>query len=291
MRATRIVCVIVALVVVSAAITGCGKTQSKRAEKPETQTPRAAEATSAVTQKPAAKPEPDVPKVSPAEKVIKAAAKRNRYVFVTFHRKNDDASGKMLTAMESVQSKLSHRADFVNVDVDDSIQQDIVSQYGADRSPIPLTLVIAPNGAVTAGFPNEIKKTDFSGVFVSDGMASVIKILQDRKLAVVCIQGPRTKNNKKSLATAEELKADPALGGAVEIVKISPSDRSESKFMKECKIDTHSTNAQLLVLAPPGKLVGKFDGSATADTIMTSLRSSLGGGCGGGSCGPSGCGP
>ncbi|MEO0249812.1 MAG: hypothetical protein ABIN58_09840, partial [candidate division WOR-3 bacterium] len=149
------------------------------------------------------------------------------------------------------QAKLSHRADFISVDVDDPAQQDVVSRYGADRSPIPLTLVIAPNGAVSAGFPNEIKKTDFSEVFVSDGLAATLKVLQSQKLAAVCVQGLRTKHNKTSFATAEELKADPALGGAVEIVKVDPSDRSEANFMKMCQVDTRSTDAQLLVLAPP----------------------------------------
>ncbi|MCL5104821.1 MAG: hypothetical protein M1133_12005 [Armatimonadetes bacterium] len=290
MRATKIAYVAVAVVIASVAVIGLAKTRNGAVEKDDAQTSRAVDAASAVVEKPASKPEPAASKPSSAEAAISAAAKQNRYVFVTFYRKNDDASKKMLTAMKSAQGKLSHRADFVSVDVGDAVQQDIVSRYGADRSPIPLTLVVAPNGAVTAGFPNEIKKTDFSAVFLSDGMASVIKVLQDRKLAAVCVQGSSTRNNKKSLATAEELKADPALGGAVEIVRIDPSDRSESRLMKECKVDVHSTSAQLLVLAPPGKLVGKFDGTATKDTIMASLKSSLGGGgCGGGSCGPSGC--
>mgnify|MGYP005845373963 CR=1 FL=1 len=291
MRTGKAAYVIVALMVL-AVITGCGKTRNKIAEKLESQTPPTAEAAPAVTEKPAAKLEPAVPKVSHAETAISVAAKQSRYVFVTFYRKDDDASTKMQAALKPVQAKLSHRASFVSVDVDDPAQQDVVSKYGADRSPIPLTLVIAPNGAVTAGFPNEIKKTDFSDVFVSDGLAGTLKVLQSQKLAVVCVQGPRTKHNKTSFATAEELKTDPALGGAVEIVKVDPSDRSESKFMKMCQVDTRSTDAQLLVLAPPGRLVGKFDGTDTKDTIMASLRASLGGGgCGGGGCGPSGCGP
>ena len=258
MRASRIAYVAIALVIALVVVIGLAKTRNRagdRSEVPASSAVNAASAADTEAAEPSSKPEPVASKVSPAETAISAAAKQNRYVFVTFYKKNDDASNKMQMAMRwSAQGKLSHRANFVSVDVDDPVQQDVVSRYGADRSPIPLTLVVAPNGAVTAGFPNEIKKTDFSGVFVSDGMANVIKVLQSPKLAAVCIQGPRTKNNKKSLATAEELKADPALGGAVEIVKIDPSDRSESRFMKECKVDTHSTDAQLLVLAPPGKL-------------------------------------
>jgi len=289
MRMSKIAYVAVALVIALVVVIGLAKTRNGAADKNEVQAANTVDTT--VAEESQAKSEP-APKESPESAAISAAAKQNRYVFVTFYRKDDDASRKMQAVLKPVQAKLSHRASFVSVDVDDPVQQGVVSRYGADRSPIPLTLVIAPNGAVTAGFPNEIKKADFSAVFVSDGMASVLKVLQDRKLAAVCVQGSRTKNNKKSLATAEELKAAPELGGAVEIVKIDPSDRSESKFMKTCQVDTRSTDAQLLVLAPPGNLVGKFTSVDTKDTIMTSLKSALGGGgCGGGSCAPSGCGP
>ena len=278
--ASKIAYVAIALVVAVMGVVVVAEMRYRAGNKNRVAAPSTADTTTTVAGKPASESEP-APKVSPAETAISAAAKQNRYVFVTFYRKDDAASKKMQTAMKATCGKLSHRADFVSIDVDDPVQQDIVSRYGADQSPIPLTVVVAPNGAITAGYPNEIKKTDFSDAFVSDGMARVVKVLQSQKLAVVCIQSSRTKNNKKSLATAEELKADPALGGAVQIVKIDPSDRTESRFMAECRVDVRSTNAQLVVLAPPGKLVGKFDGTATKDTIMASLRASLGGGGGG----------
>jgi len=288
MQKNRIIYIVIVLVIALVAI-GLAKTRNGTADKSEVQAANTADTT--VAKESQSKPEP-APKPSPENAAIYAAAKQNRYVFVTFYRKDDAASKKMQAAMKPVQAKLSHRANFVSVDVDDPVQQEVVSRYGADRSPVPLTLVIAPNGAVTAGYPKEIKKTEFSDAFVSNGMASVLKVLQGQKLAAVCVQGSRTKNNKKSLATAEELKAAPELGGSVEIIKIDPSDRTESKFMKMCRVDTRSTDAQLLVLAPPGKLVGKFASADTKDTIMTTLKSALGGGgCGGGSCGPSGCGP
>ncbi|MCE5322525.1 hypothetical protein LLG46_04320 [bacterium] len=290
MQKNRIIYIVVVLVI-ALVIIGLAKTRNSKIDKNEVQASNTTDTTTAVTEKPQVKPEPAL-KASPESAAISAAAKKDRYVFVTFYRKDDAASKKMQAAMKPVQAKFSRRASFVSVDVDSPIQQELVLQYGADRSPIPLTLVIAPNGAVTAGYPSEITNTDFSSAFVSNGMASVIKVLQDRKLAAVCIQGPRTKNNKKSLATAEELKAAPELGGAVEIVKINPSDPAEFRFIKECKIDARSTDAQLLVLAPPGKLVGKFASTDTMDTIMTTLKSALGGGgCGGGSCGAGGCGP
>lgn len=290
MRASKIAYVAVAVAVLLMVVVGVAISRGRAGNKKEVQAPRAADATAALAEIFPDKAKP-APKVSPAEAAISAAAQKNRYVFVTFYRGNDGASKKMQAAIQSARGRLSHRASFVSIDVDDPVEQEVVAGYGADRSPMPLTLAVAPNGAVTAGFPNKIEQANFSEAFVSNGTAAVLKVLQDQKLAAVCVQGPRTKNNKKCLATAEELKADPALGGAVEIVKIDPSNRSEAKFMKMCRVDVRSTDAQLLVLAPPGRMVGKFDGAATKDTVMASLQSSLGGGCGGGSCGPSGCGP
>lgn len=276
MRMSKITYVAVALVIALVVI-GLVKTRNGVADKNKAQAAKTIGKTTAVAGESQAKPEP-APEASSESAAISAAAEQNHYVFVTFYRNDDEASRKMQAAMKPVRAKLSHRANFVSVNVDDPAQQGMVSRYGADRSPIPLTLVIAPNGAVTAGYPTEIKKTDFSGAFVSDGMASVLKVLQSQKFAAVCVQGAGTKNNRKSLATAEGLKTAPELGGAVEIVKVDPSDRSESKLMKMCQVDTDSADAQLLVLAPPGKLVGKFNSKDTKDTIVASLKSALGGG-------------
>lgn len=224
-----------------------------------------------------------------AENAIKAAAKKNRYVFVTFYKNNDSASKEMLADMRSIQKKYTRRADFVNVNVGTKANSKVVSRYGADRSPIPLTIVIAPNGAITGGFPREIKKTDFSDVFVSKGTAAVLKIMQSRKIAAVCLENSTTKYNKQCSATARVVKSDSRLGGAVEVVKIDPSDRSESKLLKQWGVNGDSANAQLVVIAPPGRIMGKFDGNASKDNVMSSLMKSMSGGCSGGSCGPGGC--
>ena len=174
-------------------------------------------------------------KASPAETSIKAAGRQNRYAIVTFYKKNDAASTKMLAEAKQLQAKYSSRANFVSADVGNAAHKELISQYGVDRAPIPLTLVIAPNGAVTAGYPSEIKKTDLSDAFVSSGMADVLKVLQSRKLALVCVQNGKTKFNKESMAAAEGLKAEKTLPGLVEIVQIDPTDSRESKFLQQCR--------------------------------------------------------
>jgi len=224
-----------------------------------------------------------------AENAIRAAARQNHYAFVTFFKSNDNASKEMLADVKSIQGKYANRADFISVNVGDRSNRGIISQYGADRSPIPLTIVIAPNGAITAGFPRQINTSKLSDAFVSDGTAAVLKVLQGRKIAAVCLQSARTKNNKQCQTTARGVKSDSRLGGAIEIIKIDPTDRSESKLLRQWNVNADSANAQLVIIAPPGKVVGKFDGAASKDSVMSSLMRSLSGGCSGGSCGPGGC--
>ena len=283
MPKNMIVYIAVVVVIASVAI-GLAQTRHGRAGRNEVQTAKPVVPTATEESQAKSAPEP-APKASPANAAIGAAAKQNRYVFVTFYRKNDPASDKMQAAMKPVKANLSHRASFVSVDVDDSAQQDVVSRYGADRSPIPLTLVVAPNGAVTAGYPNEMKSTDFSRAFVSNGMASVVKAMQDQKFAVVCVQNARTRHNKESLASARKLASAQQFAGATQIVQINPADRGEARLLKQLRVDTSSPEAAVVVISPPGKVAGKLSGAVSTETMVATVSQAC---APGGSCGPSG---
>ncbi len=78
----------------------------------------------------------------------------------------------MLASVNAIQGRLANRADFTTVSMGDPANRAVITRFGADRSPIPLTIVVAPNGAVTAGFPQVLNaNADFSSVFVSHGLA------------------------------------------------------------------------------------------------------------------------
>lgn len=228
--------------------------------------------------------------VGSAERAIRTAAQQRRYIFVTFYKPNDSASNAMLNAVKTIQGKLANRADFVSVNVSDPANRQLVARYSINRSPIPITMVLAPNGAITAGYPRTLNaNADFSSAFVSEGEADVLKVLQAGKLAVVCLQSPQTKYNSECMATANGVKADRRLGGAAVVVKMNPADPAEAKFLRKSGINPNAANAQIVVFAPSGKVVATFDGNMPQDKVMTSLLRALGGGCSGGSCGPNGC--
>ena len=210
-----------------------------------------------------------------AEAAIKSAAAKHRYLVVTFYKKSDAASDSALKSVGSAKGKLSTRADFTIADVQNQANQALVKRYGIDKATIPLTLVIAPNGAVTGGMNGTVDAAKITNAFASDGMASVLKVLQGGKLALLCVQNGKTKFNSESMKAATDFKADSRLPGAVEIVKIDPSNRGEAKFLGMCKVEPSASTAQIVMIVPPGRILGRFDGQTTKDAMYASLQTAL----------------
>lgn len=227
------------------------------------------------------------PTASEVQSSIKAIAAQNLYAFITIYNGNDAAGPSMRQEVESiVNDRLSTRASFLSVDAASQDCTALMAQFGADPYALPLTVIIAPNGAITAGFakeiPEEEKASDFSAALASPGMASVLLALQQGQLAAVCLQSEKTKHNAESLAAAEGLSADARLAaGAVTVIRIDPTDSAEARVLQVCSVDPNTPNAQLVIIAPPGRLVGKFDGAVTAESVVSAITQALSGAGGG----------
>ncbi|MHB9035765.1 MAG: hypothetical protein ACYC64_03800 [Armatimonadota bacterium] len=46
---------------------------------------------------------------------------------------------------------------------------------------------------------------------------------------------------------------------------------AEAKFVEICKVDANTDSAQLVIIVPPGRIIGTFDGAATTDSIAAAL--------------------
>ena len=78
----------------------------------------------------------------------------------------DRQTSAMWSVFQSAMGKLADRADSVAVNVSDPAEKPMVAKFGVDRSPLPLVLAIAPNGAITKGFP-QVRREPVSQAFVS----------------------------------------------------------------------------------------------------------------------------
>ena len=156
---------------------------------------------------------------------------------------------------------------------------------------MPLVLAMAPNGAITGGFPTKFEERQLVGAFATPATEKVMKNLQDGKLVFVCVQNGKTKSNDAAMRGVRDFKADARFARATEIVMLDPTDSAEASFLADIKVDPETEEARTVFLAPPGSAIADFRGATDKAELAAAFQKASSGCCSGGCCGSGGCCP
>jgi hypothetical protein len=157
---------------------------------------------------------------------------------------------------------------------------------------MPLVLAVAPCGAITKAFTKAFDENQLRAAFVSPCTQRCLKALQDRKLVLACVVDQPVSQAQAAIPKGvEEFKADAKFGSATEVVLVNARDRSEAAFLKDFQVSQQSAMPVVVFLAPPGAMIGKFDGTTTKQEFIAKLAAAQSNPCAGGKCGPGGCCP
>ncbi len=220
-----------------------------------------------------------------ASTAMAGASHEGKYVFVLFHKEDDEATRATRQTLQTALAKRSAQAASVSVRVGDPAAKALVERYGVARSPMPLVLAVAPNGAVTGGFAVKLTEQDVAKAFVSPGQAAAMKGVQVRKLVLVCALPAGAATVPEGV---RDFKADARYGAATEVVNVRLDDAAEAGFLKALQIDSGAKTPVTALLVPPGRLLGTFPATATKQQMVERVTS-LQGCCPGGKCCPGGC--
>jgi hypothetical protein len=229
-----------------------------------------------------------------AAEALERAGNSGKYVIALFYKEDNDQLASARSLVESSRKKIARKSEIVEINVADPSEQDVVNKYGTSRAPMPLVLLIAPNGAIMTGAPtsqlNESKLVDAVG---TKGSEQVVKALQQKNMVVLCAQGKKTADNAGAMRGVEGFLKDPKYGQTTAVVKVDPSDPAETKFLSQLGVDPGSTVATTVLLAPPGSVIGTFQGATTMDKLVASVQAAASpkSGCGPAGCGGKPCGP
>jgi hypothetical protein len=221
-----------------------------------------------------------------AAAAIDRASKANKYIFLFFYRADDEPTQAARKIFDAAMEKLADRAASAAVNITDVRERALVAKYGLNRSPMPLVLAMAPNGAVTRGFPRQFTEAQLETAFVSPGMQKCLRALQDRKMVFVCVQNESTQHNTEAMQGVHEFAADPQYAKTSAIVTVDPADAAEESFLKQLKADPKTSEAVTVFLAPPGTLVGTYTGETKKDVLVAAAKTAAKGCAPGGSCCP-----
>jgi len=213
--------------------------------------------------------------------VLDEASKSGRYLFVFFYAGESDQTESMRELFDRAMSGLRDRAESVVVDVRDPAERAMVEKFEVSRAPLPLALAIAPNGAVTAGFPLEFTEEELTGAFVSKGTEDCLAALQQGRFAIVCVQGASTKLNAEALRGVQDFAADAKYTKLTDIVIIDPADSDERALLEQLSVDPGTPTAVTVLMVPPANAVAKLEGKTDkAELIKAVQTATAGSGCG-----------
>ncbi len=228
---------------------------------------------------------------SPGQTAMHNAAASDKYLFILFWKDQTTQTDKTWKSLQSSATKLADKADFIPIQTTDPAEKAIVAKFNVSKSPMPLILAIAPCGAVTKAFPENLDEKQLASAFVSPCEALCMKAIQSNKMVFVCVAFEVPANGKTTLSQGvKDFLAEEKYARVTETVTLNAADKKEAAFLQELQIDI-ATKKPVFVLLAPGALIGKFDANAGRDFIVAKLASAQSGCCPGGKCGPNGCGP
>lgn len=219
---------------------------------------------------------------------IEHAKSTDKYLFIFFYKDQSSRTLKAQCKFDQAIQKLAGQSEFVKVNAKDPGEKLIVEKFDLKRTPMPFVIVLAPNGAITGGFPSSFTEEQLLASFTSPGAANCLKALQDRRLVILMLQNGQTSDNEAALKGAREFKSDPRFASATEIVMIDPADLQEQKFLSQLNLDTRSSQATTVLIAPPSEVVGKYLGPTNKDQFISDLQKAASDCCGPGGCCPGG---
>lgn len=204
-----------------------------------------------------------------------AASKQDKYTFIMFWKNQDDATKAMWSSLQQNLSNKKDKTTFVAVNTNDPTEQNLVKEYGVSRAPMPLTLAIAPNGAITGSFVKNINADYIDQSFVSAAKSRCMLTLQSRKMVLLCVNPAAKSEIPKGV---QNFKAVPCYRDVVEVVSVSSQELKEASFLKELGVQQNN-NTTVVFMAPPGVMVGQFNGNVTQKQLIAELKKA-GKGCG-----------
>ena len=204
---------------------------------------------------------------SPADQKIAANSKAGHTTFLLFYRSNDRLTQAVYGTLKAGASKHKDAA-ILPIQADDRAERGLIERFDITRIPLPAVVALAPNGAVTGVFSQQIKPEEVDSAIVSAGYAKCIKAMQSGQIVLLCVQPAARGFVPKGV---QEFQADRLYRERTQVVNISATDPGEAQFVKQLGLNARSASPQVVFMAPPGVMLGAYDANVTHAALATKL--------------------
>ena len=203
---------------------------------------------------------------------LNAAEKDGKFTFIVFFKEDSAAAREMLKLAQTGAASREAQAVVTTARVNDPAEKELVERFGIGRAPMPVTVAVAPNGAITGVFAKTLSDEHMDAAIVTPTMMKCMKSLQNQKLVFVLVSAS---DKAEMPAGVKSLQSDPLFKDRITFASMRVDDPAEMRFISQMKIDPLRVEGPYAVLiAPPGVLVGHFDSTATGAQIAAAIHKS-----------------
>lgn len=206
---------------------------------------------------------------SAAQQALSQAATQGKFSYIVFYRQDDDLTRAMVQVVNDAAGKQPNSVAPTFVQITDPAEAAIVQQFSVGRAPMPLTLVTAPNGAITGAFPQHVSDQQLTQAFVTPAMSHCMKAMQEGKVVFLCLQSAPQMSVPQGVA---EFLADPQFKDRATVVPVQVGDQAESQLIAELQLGAGPNQPNTVFFAPPGVMVGKFSPASSKMEIAAALH-------------------
>lgn len=214
-----------------------------------------------------------------AKEAIEKARKDNKYLFLIFYNTKDNFYHAMKKELDAYKTKNAKDLYLHDVLMTNEKDAEIIYKYRVRGAPLPLLLVIAPNGAVTGGFPQKASAEQLDRCFPSNLVLRMIKSIQDGRKVLILLKNNKTKNAAEMVKNANAALKDPMMNGTADLFIEDPTNPKNADFLAQCNLSQNMTETTIVAIVPPGRISGIFTGTTSKETLVAALSHRAGDGC------------
>jgi hypothetical protein len=212
-----------------------------------------------------------------ASQRLSQALTDGKYVYLFFYESANSDCQTMGRYLDSFARRTKKNVEIIKIDRTDPKNSDIVTKLRTQTAPIPLTLLINPRGTMEAVFTKVVTEEELSQAFPSPKKAQTLKYIQEGKGVILSFANKKMSSREAVQACCSQAKEK--LAGKAEYIYIDLSDRKESGFIKELKIDPQTPTPVTFVINPQGQVTGKYEGEVQVTNLVEAATKVVKSGC------------
>lgn len=208
---------------------------------------------------------------------LETANKNGNSVFLVVTDPNITGTDKAVEMANKAKASVT-KSVVVQMNRSDAANTELVTKYRLAGAPLPLILVIASNGVVTAGFALTQATPELLVKAVpSTKKSEVLKSLSDGKSVFIVVTGKSMAEKTTIMNTCQQACIE--MENNAKMIEISLDDPKESQFLTELKVNKAATEPTTYVINSKGQLTGTFTDDVNATTLVASAKKVAASGC------------